>query len=115
MKTFSTHIGSLLRYFIADQEYPGKVCTNIYTHTKFCNGWPVSFEECKQKCRNNELPDGCDNTFNKCAYAVWSHGRCQLADINCELTAKATAITWKNPYYEGLKPQGRTSTEIVRM
>ena len=79
-----------------------------YTATGDCDGWPnVSFDDCKQKCIDNELPNsGCINPANKCAYAVWSDnpdwppGWCQLADINCTIVnANNLYITWKNPDY----------------
>ena len=49
----------------------------LYTYSgdgTICNGWhSLSFLECRQKCINNELPNGgCVNPANKCAHAVWS-------------------------------------------
>ena len=54
-----------------------------------CDGWAyTSFEDCKQKCINNALPESCDSgeSSKNCAFAVWDDnadfapGWCQLAE-----------------------------------
>ena len=100
-------------YIISENVHPVKVCTPMYTtNQSLCDGWSrVSFEECKQKCRKNELPDNCkiDEPLKSCAYAVWIQdgnkffppGWCQFAEINCELKDFnwGGAKTWENPDY----------------
>ena len=64
---------------------------NVYTNipNTQCDGWAyTSFEDCKQKCINNALPEFCDSgqSSKNCTFAVWDDnpdfppGWCQLAE-----------------------------------
>ena len=66
---------------------------SIYTrrlNTK-CNGWgKTSLENCKMKCKNNDIPNDCSISKEVCEYVIWSRsedhlpGYCQLANKNCK-------------------------------
>ena len=86
----------------------GKTCSesSIYTrnvHYNGCDGWgETSLEECKQKCTNNEIPDGCPEKNVICKYVQWDDnpwsppGWCQLADDSCLLKdATLTHQIWR--------------------
>ena len=85
--------------------FNGKKCKDeyVYTHVNgnaTCDGWQgLSFLECKQKCINNELPNGCNNKpSNGCSYANWYSITkwCHLAKEGCVLENGVDgAITWK--------------------
>ena len=54
-----------------------------------CKGWKtLSLDECKAKCDNNEILDGCHDSEKKCAYILYNpkHKVCNLADENCDPT-----------------------------
>ena len=64
---------------------------SIYTRSKNCDGWgKTSLEKCKQKCKNNEIPDYCTINEDVCKYVIWSQntdhppGFCQLANQSCK-------------------------------
>ena len=78
------------------------VC-NVYTTipNTNCAGWAyTSFEDCKQKCINNALPESCDSgeSSKNCAFAVWDDnsqfapGWCQLAEDG--VCNKENTQTW---------------------
>jgi len=60
----------------------------IRTSTQYqaCNGWagPITTEQCKAKCLNNEVPSGCEAPSDfQCSFAWWSNnpdwgGWCQV-------------------------------------
>ena len=82
-------------------EHFNKVCSNtkasIYTDPEgdICpnGGWlEIMYDECKEKCIRNEIPDGCeiDKPPGGCAFAVftgtspWDYpGKCRLANSHC--------------------------------
>ena len=90
-------------------DHLGKVCSDNSFYTRQsdegCNGWAyTSFEECKTKCINNEVPDGCPRhkmPSNGCAFAVYddnpgfSPGWCQLANESCVLSQRSTNSVWE--------------------
>ena len=86
--------------------FNGKKCKDefVYTHVNgsaTCDGWhSLSFLECRQKCINNELPNGCTNKpSNGCSYANWYSKTkwCHLAKEGCVLEngVQDGAIIWK--------------------
>ena len=72
-----------------------------------CNGWArISFDDCKQKCMNNALPNSCDGgePSKNCTFAVWdgpnswTPGRCHLAENGCtneDLSHESQLKIWK--------------------
>ena len=109
--------------WVPDDKYVGKECSSISIYTRSpdfkCDGWAyTSFEECKTKCVNNEVPASCQSHPDfvippkGCAYAVWDDnpdhhpGWCQLANDNCTLAQKSTGIVWEN------SKEGKKTTKI---
>ena len=81
-------------------------CKDEYVYTfenggATCDGWSnLSFEQCKQKCLNNDLPNGCNNKpVSGCSYATWYPETrwCHLANELCVIENEHGATLWKNP------------------
>ena len=98
----------LQEFSVPGIDHLGKICSENSWYTKQgdgCDGWPyTSFEECKTKCVNNEIPDGCQRhkmPSNGCAFAVYedhpdfSPGWCQLANESCALSQRSTNSVWE--------------------
>ena len=82
-----------------------------------CDGWDyTSLEECKQKCLNNEVPEGCNETEIEsinCKYVIWDEnvfgnekglpGWCELSDNTCEIITYRTEL-WKKKDETPSKP-----------
>ena len=88
---------------------PYKVYTKIPNTP--CDGWEqTSYEDCKKKCNNNELPSGCVEGYpTSCKFVFWHDnpdwqpGWCHLAEDGCmsqsEYTSNSydTYIIWEKP------------------
>ena len=83
-------------------EHPGLTCNrqSFYTSSlNGCDGWSdISFEDCKEKCVNNEIPASCMNQVppEGCAYMDYSERsrQCHLAGNNCTMSEKEGGIVW---------------------
>jgi hypothetical protein len=72
-----------------------------------CDGWArTSFDDCKQKCIDNALPDSCNggDPPKNCSFAVWDDnphfppGWCHLAETVCKnenISHGAQVKIWK--------------------
>ena len=86
-------------------EHPGKSCdqNSLYTKTGGrCNGWiGLSYEDCKRKCANNEIPASCTTSTTLpsegCAYAMHSAstGLCHLSGNDCIMSKWSGKIVWE--------------------
>ena len=97
-------------------DHLGKDCNrdSFYTLTSdlTCDGWPyISYEDCKRKCVENELPANCENhpdvivPSSGCLYASWyiSTQWCHLAGNDCILSQDIKVNVWEKPKIPGNK------------
>ena len=89
-------------------DHLGKECNreSFYTLTSDskCNGWSgISYEACKQKCVQNELPSSCKNhpdvtvPSSGCGFASWNKQAnwCHLIGNNCEISENSDRNVWE--------------------
>ena len=87
-------------------EHPGLTCNreSVYTSSytlNGCDGWSeISYEECKEKCVNNEIPASCKTPevqSESCAYMDYHEISrwCHLAGNGCIMSKKEGAIVWE--------------------
>ena len=117
LKMHKSSVPIPMKYFLDHEgiEHINKVCSNekvsIYTDPEgdICpnGGWlDLTFDECKEKCRRNELPEGCNivKPPGGCAFAIWRStrcgqncvGKCKLANSQC-IMDKGPQQIWENP------------------
>ena len=89
-------------------DHPGKKCNrdSVYTITPDakCDGWSgISYEECKKRCKQNELPSSCKNhpdvrvPLSGCGFASWNiqSGWCHLIGNDCEMLESSDRNIWE--------------------
>ena len=121
LKMHKSSVPIPMNYFLDHEgiEHINKVCSNekvsIYTDPEgdICpnGGWlDITFDECKEKCIRNELPEGCNivKPPDGCAFAIWKSTRCghfQKCVGNCKLANSYCIMDkgidgkniWENP------------------
>ena len=102
--------GLKISFFIESSgiDHPGKECKSdsIYTVTpdSKCDGWSgISYEECKKRCKQNELPSSCKNhpdvkvPLSGCGFASWTKQTswCHLIGNDCEMLESSDHNVWE--------------------